>query len=447
MGEHPQLVLVIAKEPRPGRVKTRLQSRFPPHVAAELAAAALQDTIAAVRASGADCTVVLDGAPGPYLPPDTEVLTQRGAGLDERIAAAFDDAFSRRLIDLPAPDGPILLIGMDTPQVDADLLRGIDFTGADAVLGLAADGGFWALGLREPHPEALLGVPMSTAGTGAEQLRRLRAAGLRVTLLPTMVDVDTPVEAEQVAAGAPLTRFAATHRRAVADLAADAVGGAVAPRRVAALGLFEEALAGGIVHVEFATTRRLLDAARWSGGTDTADRLMLDRCQGPVLDLGCGPGRLVGELARRGVPALGVDVSAAAVALTRRRGAVALRRDLHEKLPGEGRWRTVLLADGNIGIGGRPAVLLHRVSELLADDGLLLVDVEDAPDLDESGELALRSADGSRWARMPWARLGARALAAHANPLGLHAEELWEVGGRVVVALRRRARGAAAVAS
>ncbi len=108
-----------------------------------------------------------------------------------------------------------------------------------------------------------------------------------------------------------------------------------------------------------------LPLAAWTVGERPGDRSLLARCAGPTLDLGCGPGRLTALLAARGVPALGVDLAPHAVALCRDRGGTALRRDLFGRLPGEGRWRHLLLADGNVGIGGDPAALLRRCARLL----------------------------------------------------------------------------------
>lgn len=195
-------LLVIAKAPVAGRVKTRLTTRFTPQQAADLAAAALRDTLTAVLATPARRRVlVLDGQPGPWLPDGIEVVVQCGGGLDARLAAAFALA-----------DGPALLIGMDTPQVTPGLLaQGLDFTGADAWFGPADDGGFWALGLAAPDPALLLGVPMSVPETGTVQRRRLTDAGLDVRDLPELCDVDTPADADRVARAAPHTRFAALH--------------------------------------------------------------------------------------------------------------------------------------------------------------------------------------------------------------------------------------------
>lgn len=196
-------ILVIAKRPLPGRVKTRLTPPYTPDQAAGLARAALRDTLDAVAATPAVRRVVaLDGPPGPYVRPGFDVVRQRGGGLDERLAHAFTDAYAAR----PAP---IVLLGMDTPQVTPALLTGAAraLRTADAVLGPAEDGGFWLLGLRRPDPGLLLGVPMSTSGTGAAQLGRLRRAGLRVATAPALRDVDTAADAEAVAACAPGSRF------------------------------------------------------------------------------------------------------------------------------------------------------------------------------------------------------------------------------------------------
>ncbi|MDT3395378.1 DUF2064 domain-containing protein [Streptomyces sp. B1866] len=195
-------LLVIAKEPVPGRVKTRLCPPFTPWEAARLAEAALADTLRAVLDTPADHRVLaLAGAPGPWLPPGFTVLPQGPGGLDERLAAAFAECA-----------GPTLLIGMDTPQVTPALLAsGLDFGGCDAWFGPAADGGFWALGLKAPDPELLRGVPMSVPETGAVQRRRLLDAGLAVRDLPVLRDVDTAADAREVAGLARGGRFAAAH--------------------------------------------------------------------------------------------------------------------------------------------------------------------------------------------------------------------------------------------
>ncbi|MEV2253412.1 DUF2064 domain-containing protein [Streptomyces sp. NPDC050147] len=200
-------LLVIAKEPLPGRVKTRLTPPYTPEEAAELAAASLADTLGVVLAAPAHRRVlVLAGQPGPWLPPGIEVVPQCAGGLDERLAAAFAGCA-----------GPALLVGMDTPQITPGLLApalGPDaWQDCDAWFGPAVDGGFWALGLADPDPRLLRGVPMSRPDTGALQRARLTGAGLRVRDLPALRDVDTADDAGKVAATAPDSRFAAALAR------------------------------------------------------------------------------------------------------------------------------------------------------------------------------------------------------------------------------------------
>lgn len=203
---------VIAKAPVAGRVKTRLCPPCTPQQAAALAEAALRDTLAAMAVVGETAAgrtvrraIVLDGTPGPWHR-DERIVDQRGTGLDERLAAAFEDLRGT----------PTLIVGMDTPQVTpallGDALAALD--DHDAVLGAVADGGYWCIGLRRADPRALLGVPMSTAYTLAAQRARLSALGLTVADVGALVDVDTIADAERVAALAPETRFA----RAFAEL-------------------------------------------------------------------------------------------------------------------------------------------------------------------------------------------------------------------------------------
>jgi glycosyltransferase A (GT-A) superfamily protein (DUF2064 family) len=130
-------------------------------------------------------------------------IPQRGTTLDQRLAAAFEDASVAGL--------PTVLVGMDTPQMSSGLLTSISrrlLEGEPAVLGHTADGGWWVLGLGRPDPSLLLGVPTSTARTGALQLARLEEAGLSVGVAPALVDVDTAPDAWAVAEVAPMTHFA-----------------------------------------------------------------------------------------------------------------------------------------------------------------------------------------------------------------------------------------------
>jgi uncharacterized protein len=195
-------LLVIAKAPLPGRVKTRLSPPCTPAQAARLARAALEDTLASCddASAGGRRVLALDGEPDGWLPAGWEIAAQRGDGLAQRLAHAFADV-----------GGPALLVGMDTPQVTAtQLTDGLAaLSRSDAVLGPAADGGFWAIGLREPDPAVFARVPMSRADTGAIQRARLGQLGLRTADLPELRDVDDIAAARAVAADVPSGRFAA----------------------------------------------------------------------------------------------------------------------------------------------------------------------------------------------------------------------------------------------
>ncbi|MFH9296690.1 class I SAM-dependent methyltransferase [Streptomyces sp. NPDC017520] len=191
-----------------------------------------------------------------------------------------------------------------------------------------------------------------------------------------------------------------------------------------------------------------LDVERWCSVAGSADLSALHRCEGPVLDIGCGPGRLVAELASLGHRALGIDVSEAAVARTRGLGGAALLRSVFEPLPGEGRWGTLLLLDGNIGIGGDPAALLDRAADLLGVGGLLIA--ETAPvDVDERVRVRLddgrdgtdgRTAPARDAQPFPWARIGTPALLRHARAGGWLTAGQWGAEGRTFVSLRRPVR-------
>ena len=190
-------LMVLAKEPVAGRVKTRLVPDLTPEQAARLAAAALADTLEAVLAAPARRRlVVLDGRPGDWLPAGIEIVAQASGGLDRRLAAAFAGV-----------RGPAVLVGMDTPQIlPADLQ--VDFGAVDAWLGPAVDGGYWLVAMRDPEPGVFPGVPMSTSGTYLAQRARLVASGRTVGECRLLHDVDTMADACLVAAQVPTSRFA-----------------------------------------------------------------------------------------------------------------------------------------------------------------------------------------------------------------------------------------------
>lgn len=198
-------LLVMAKAPVPGQVKTRLCPPCSPDEAAGLAAAALADTLETAGATREliHRTIVLSGRYEP--PPGWATLAQHGCGLADRLANAYAEQTGRTV-----------LIGMDTPQVTAAELdaAATALDTADAALGPAADGGWWLLALRDPsHGVALREVPMSTSDTGARTLAALHGRGLTVRLLDRHRDVDTAADARIVAALAPAGRFAREVRR------------------------------------------------------------------------------------------------------------------------------------------------------------------------------------------------------------------------------------------
>jgi SAM-dependent methyltransferase len=189
--------------------------------------------------------------------------------------------------------------------------------------------------------------------------------------------------------------------------------------------------------------RHRVDPTAWCRGHLPGDRGLLARCAGPTLDVGCGPGRLTSALNRLGHPALGIDVSAAAVRLARARGATALCRDVFGPLPGHGRWRHLLLADGNIGIGGDPGTLLRRCRDLLAADGLVHVELARPGTRSWAGPARLRDEAaapepaGSPGAPFRWAQVAADDVQGIAVSSGLRIRSEWTEADRWFTTLSR----------
>ena len=177
-----------------------------------------------------------------------------------------------------------------------------------------------------------------------------------------------------------------------------------------------------------------VDVAPWLGRASAADERLLARAHGPVLDVGCGPGRHVHALARHGVLAVGVDVTPAAVALARRGGADIVHGSIFDHLPGAGTWRTALLLDGNIGIGGCPVALLRRVAAMLRPDGRVLVELDPPGTGLRSGRVRLEGA-ARTGVPFPWARVAADAIDAPAAEARFAVAERWCDDGRWFAAL------------
>jgi SAM-dependent methyltransferase len=179
-----------------------------------------------------------------------------------------------------------------------------------------------------------------------------------------------------------------------------------------------------------------LPVQRWLGRATPADESVLDGVVGPVLDVGCGPGRHLAALERRGVQAVGVDVSPMAVGLARARGAVALARSVFDRLPGDGAWGTVLLLDGNVGIGGDPVALLRRVGSLLAPHGRILVELEPPGSPTRTG--VVRLSVGERTSSpVAWARVGVDGVAGAAAAAGFATRAVRELDERWFASLSR----------
>ncbi|HEY8478370.1 MAG TPA: SAM-dependent methyltransferase [Spirillospora sp.] len=204
--------------------------------------------------------------------------------------------------------------------------------------------------------------------------------------------------------------------------------------------LYERALVerdGAEIEVEDGSGRRSpLPVGDWMS-LRPGDAGLLDRCAGPTLDVGSGPGRLTVALTERGLLALGIDVAPYAVALTVAAGGPALVRDVYGPVPGAGIWTTVLLADGNIGIGGDPAALLGRVFDLLAPaGGRVLAEVMEPGTRSRTGRLRLR-AGGVVGEWFPWAWVSADDIAGLAAGVGAEVAEIWEESGRWFASLSR----------
>jgi SAM-dependent methyltransferase len=178
------------------------------------------------------------------------------------------------------------------------------------------------------------------------------------------------------------------------------------------------------------TPSRAMDVSRWNDAADGADLRLLDGIRGAVLDIGCGPGRMVRAAMHRGLTALGIDVSDTAVEIARESGLMVLNRSVFERLPREGLWGAALLIDGNIGIGGDPSALLYRCAELIDADGVIIVEVNADPQRDHMYDGTVVDIRGHQSAAFPWAEIGEAALVRRAERMGLRLDQAWDTDGR-----------------
>lgn len=182
--------------------------------------------------------------------------------------------------------------------------------------------------------------------------------------------------------------------------------------------------------------RIALELARWCAKSVPGDESLIERCLGPTLDVGCGPGRLAAAVRARELPVLGLDISPEAVRIARDRGAPVVQRSVFDELPAEGTWRHILLADGNVGIGGDPGRLLRRCAELMADDGTLLVELDPPGTRSFVCSVRIESAGGRRSDSFPWAHLSVDDVDVAALA-GLRVVDRWSAAERWFASLSR----------
>jgi SAM-dependent methyltransferase len=179
-----------------------------------------------------------------------------------------------------------------------------------------------------------------------------------------------------------------------------------------------------------ATESTVMDVARWNAEADLADLTLLRAATGPLLDIGCGPGRMVRAAQQLGLEVLGVDVSPTAIAIAREAGLPVMQGSVFDPLPREGEWQTLLLVDGNVGIDGDVAALLRRCMQLVAPGGDVVVELHADRDLHEVYTAQLVGADGGQSESFPWAQIGINPMVDLAIELGLRVRQAWELSGR-----------------
>jgi SAM-dependent methyltransferase len=183
-----------------------------------------------------------------------------------------------------------------------------------------------------------------------------------------------------------------------------------------------------------------MDVTRWSNAADRVDLLLLASVAGPLLDIGCGPGRMVHAALELGLEVLGVDVSPTAVEIARSNGLPVFEGSIFDRMPREGEWQTVLLVDENIGIGGDVEKLIERCGALLAPTGELVVELHPDADRDRRYTGRLVAPDGGVSESFPWAEIGLTRMIERASRVGFELRQAWSADDRSFCRLAKISR-------
>lgn len=179
-----------------------------------------------------------------------------------------------------------------------------------------------------------------------------------------------------------------------------------------------------------------MSVANWKAEANSEENQIIKRTQGPVLDIGCGPGRMVKAATRAGRHSLGIDISPVAIKIAEQAKLNVVLTSVFQDIPQEGTWGTALLLDGNIGIGGDPTMLLARCVELISNNGTIIIEVHPEPNIDHVFSGVVEDLDGNRSEHFPWALIGEEALIERASQVGLDLFQIWHINSRTFCVLR-----------
>lgn len=200
---------------------------------------------------------------------------------------------------------------------------------------------------------------------------------------------------------------------------------------------YEQALRGGASAVILRDVRSgaetPLDVGRFLKEPSRLERQLVGELPGPILDIGCGPGRMLHAADLAGHDALGVDVSHASIGIATARGHDAFHGSVFEPLPCEGAWGSALLLDGNVGIGGDPVELLARCAQLVRPGGRIAVETHPQASRDRRFDGVLVDDNGRVSLPFRWAEVGIAAARRHAAAVGLFEARTWHSRRRLII--------------